>query len=69
MKIIEATWITETTQDTDIPEVMEALNVIECIYVMKADLISLLNPDIEGAQAIGTMKVSPYCLCTLYVGI
>ena len=54
--IIETTWITETTQDTDIPEVMEALNVIECIHVMKANLITLLNQDIEGAQAIETMK-------------
>ena len=54
--IIEATWVTDTTQDTEIPEVMEALKVIEYIHVMKATWITLLNQEIEGAQAIETMK-------------
>ena len=34
--ILEATWVTDTTQNTEIPEVMEALKVIEYIHVMKA---------------------------------
>ena len=54
--IIEASWVTETTQDTEIPEIMEALKVIDYIHVMKATWITLLNQDIEGAQEIGTMK-------------
>ena len=55
-KIIAATWVTETTQDTEISGVMEALKVIEYIHVINATWITLSNQDTEGAQAIETMK-------------